>query len=128
MNTLETTEKEYLKVMLEEVLKSAKPTIYTSLRHCSRSGMSRSISVYLVLNNKIYDTEADNYQLVNIDCYVEKVTGRKRDRNNGGLKIGGCGMDMGFALIDDMLTSMRDVMGDEFKHGRWQSKFRHTWM
>lgn len=98
MNTSEKTEKECLKEMLEEVLKSARPTIYKSLRHCSRS------------------------------WYVEKVTERKIDRKNGGVKIGGCGMDMGFALIDDMFTSMRAIMGEEFSHGKWQSKFSHTWI
>ncbi len=124
MNFLEKTDTEYLKEMLDEVSESKDPTIYTLLRHCSRSGMSRSVSVFLVLNTKIVNSDRDNYKIVNIDYYVEKVTGRKRDRNNGCVKIGGCGMDMGFALVDDMFSSM----GDEFKHGRWQSKFRHTWM
>jgi len=121
-------EKEELKGMIEEVLTYSTPTIYTTTRHISKSGMSRSISVFLVLNRNYVDTQANNPQIVNIDYYVEKICERKRDRKNGGVKIGGCGMDMGFALVDDLLTSMKDYLGDEFIHGRWQSKIRQTWM
>lgn len=72
------------------LLKLLKPgdTIYTVLNHVSRSGMSRSISLYVV-------KDGEN---VYLSGYAARVMGEKRDRFDG-ITIGGCGMDMGFALV-----------------------------
>lgn len=136
MEVLEKTEKNYMlgkpsKHFLIDYLKSLmdqaellvngyprKPTIYTALKHCSRSGMSRSISVYVVLHGRI----------VKLDHLISDLTNRKIDKNNGGVKIGGCGMDMGFALVNEMFDSLSDVLGDDYKHGRWQSIWDHSWI
>ena len=137
MEVLKKTEKDYMlgkpaKKFLIDYLKSLmnqaelppvsgyprKPTIYTALKHYSRSGMSRSISVYVVLHGRI----------IKLDLLISEVTNRKIDKNNGGVKIGGCGMDMGFALVDDMFSSLSDVLGDDYKHGRWQSIWEHSWI
>ena len=60
-------------------------TINTILRHTSRSGMSRSISLL----------KGDQ----DISYFAALAMGDKIDQKNGGIKIGGCGMDMGFALV-----------------------------
>ena len=75
----------------EVLLKWLKPgdTVKTVIRNCSRSGMSRSITLI-----------APNCE--NIDYYVATVIGSKIDDNHGGIKIGGCGMDMGFALVYEL--------------------------
>jgi len=65
-------------------------TVRTILRHVSRSGMSRSISlVYVDPAGAVHDLD-----------YLAVCAGvAKLDRQHGGLKVGGCGMDMGYALV-----------------------------
>lgn len=63
--------------------------IYTSIKRVAPSGMSRHISVYVARKNQIID----------ITWHVGHITGYSRNRDTGGLVVGGCGMDMGFHLI-----------------------------
>ena len=65
-------------------------TVYTKLTHVSRSGMSRSIEVYLAEGR-------DN--LTDITWQVARATNSRVDNNHGGIVMQGCGMDMGFALV-----------------------------
>lgn len=67
-------------------------TVYTILRHVSRSGMQRSISV--LVNDPEGPWDASGL--------VAKALGMTWDRDRGGIKIGGCGMDMGFSLVYDL--------------------------
>lgn len=64
-------------------------TVYTVVRKVSASGMSREISVLIPTKDGIQD----------ISWYVAHLLDYKRSDKNGGIKIGGCGMDMGFALV-----------------------------
>jgi hypothetical protein len=64
-------------------------TVNTVLRHVSRSGMSRSISVL----------DKDNSD---ISYLVARALGNTVDQKNGGVKVGGCGMDMGFHLVYEL--------------------------
>ena len=64
-------------------------TLHTILRHASRSGMSRSISIVQIKGGRTYDWS----------YLVAKAIGEKIDQNHDGIKIGGCGMDMGFELV-----------------------------
>lgn len=64
-------------------------TVYTILRHVSRSGMQRAISVMIVKDNKPHD----------ISYLVSKALGWKLHRKQYGVKVDGCGMDMGFHLV-----------------------------
>jgi hypothetical protein len=66
--------------------------IYTTLTHVSSSGMSRSIKVFIMRDNKPE----------NITNLVAKICDYRIDDKNGGLKVGGCGMDMGFAVVYDL--------------------------
>ncbi len=73
----------------ESLLNILKPddTVYTVLRHVSRSGMQRRIDLYTFKDNrKIYLTG-----------YYAIMKGEESPRN--GYKVGGCGMDMGFHLV-----------------------------
>lgn len=76
---------------LREILKPG-DTVYTNLEHVSRSGMSRVISVFLIRDN----------QRFNLDFQVGAACDYKRHRRYDGLTVGGCGMDMGFALVYDL--------------------------
>ena len=77
--------KEYLRTLV-------KPgdTVYTILRHVSRSGMSR------VIDPLVMTPDAGPYSIAG---WAAKALGDKLDRDNWGVKVGGCGMDMGFSLI-----------------------------
>jgi hypothetical protein len=64
-------------------------TIYTVLRHVSSSGMQREISVKMI----------DAGRIIHLDYLVSTATGKKLGKH-GGIVMKGCGMDMGFALVD----------------------------
>ena len=80
-------EQEQAKEQLHRILKPGS-TVYTILRHVSRSGMSRVISLLV---------ESDG-RIINIDWAASKLLEGYNDRH-GGCKASGCGMDMGFALV-----------------------------
>ncbi len=75
---------------IEKLREYFKPgdTILVILRHVARSGMSRSISV-------MNDGWDESY-------LVARALERTIDQNNGGVKCGGAGMDMGFEIIHSL--------------------------
>lgn len=75
---------------LKGILEKGAETVFTVLEHVSRSGMSRSISLHVATAPG---------QMANITGMAAEVMGERCDRNYGGIKIGGCGMDMGFQLV-----------------------------
>ncbi len=79
----------------ERLLKWIKPgdTIHTILRHCSRSGMQRVIS--------LKKTEEDG-NIIDLSYNTALACGMRYNRDREGIVIGGCGMDMGFALVYDL--------------------------
>lgn len=81
---------------------------YTVLRHVSSSGMQRRISVLGVMGGEI----------VCLDWAVSRVLGR-RVHPNGGIIIGGCGMDMGFALIYDLTATLYGIDAAYSINHRW---------
>jgi len=81
------TKTEAIKTLLEHIKQG--DTIYTILRHRARSGMSRSISLLHLREGVPWE----------IDYFAAIAMGNKIDDKNGGIKIGGCGMDMGFELV-----------------------------
>ena len=84
----EAAQKEQAKKHLRELLKPGQ-TIYTILRHRSASGMSRSISLVIPTKDGIQS----------LDYWVAQAKGESTDQKNGGIKVSGCGMDMGFHLV-----------------------------
>lgn len=71
-------------------------TAYTILRHVSRSGMSRSISVLAMTKDGPHD----------VSYLVARLLGDKINRDHYGVKVGGYGMDMGFALVYNMSSAL----------------------
>jgi len=92
---------------LGNILKDIKAdTIYTVIRHVSPSGMSREISVRMI----------DAGRIISLDWLVSNALGIKIGKHNG-LVVKGCGMDMGFHLVE--------------KINHWFSpskKFRQEWI
>lgn len=65
--------------------------VYIVLRNISRSGMSRRMDFYLFRKG----------QLLYVTPHVAQITDN-RQHSDGTLKVGGCGMDMGFAVVYDL--------------------------
>lgn len=81
---------------LHEYLKPG-DTAYTILRHVSRSGMQRSISVLVMTENgKPYD----------VSLLLVRVGLGRFDHHHDGVKVDGCGMDMGFHLVYNLSYTM----------------------
>ena len=80
---------EQAKAHLRTLLKPGQ-TVYTILNHRSASGMSRSISA--VVSGK--DGEIEK-----LDYWIARAKGEHIDPRHGGIKMTGCGMDMGFSLV-----------------------------
>lgn len=70
-------------------------TVYTVLRHASRSGMMRSIDLFVIVPPR----DGCPADIRCITGSVAAVLGYPTDRSNGGLRVGGCGMDMGFHVV-----------------------------
>ena len=73
---------------LKEAIKED-DTLYTQLKHVSKSGMTRHIAVRFLKDDYPYDY-----------TYLASIAlGWKLSDKYDGIKVGGCGMDMGFHLI-----------------------------
>jgi hypothetical protein len=108
-------QKAYAKARLLEMLKHG-DTVYTVLRHVSTSGMSRRIDLYTVRDNR------PQY----LSGYAATVTGW-RLHDNGGIVVGGCGMDMGFHLVYTLSSILfRDNPIEGRNHSGYE--LRHEWL
>jgi hypothetical protein len=74
-------------------LLSAGDTVYTTVRHVSRSGMQRRISAYVMAKDSLGQVFPRS-----LDRLIAR-TGLFREHPSGGLKVNGCGMDMTFHLV-----------------------------
>ena len=68
--------------------------VYTVLRSVSASGMTRHIDLYTTQVHK-----GGSSGMAFLTGYAAKALGYKHDYERGGLVVGGCGMDMGFAVV-----------------------------
>lgn len=78
---------EKVKAMLEGV-----DTVYGIVRHVSASGMSRDIDLYIIKDNRP----------VYLTGYASTILGYPFSVKNGGMKVGGCGMDMVFHCVSSL--------------------------
>lgn len=90
----EKARREYCAAELRKLLKPGQK-VYCVLRRVSGSGMSRNISLFIV-------TPASKGQpagLRNIDVLTADAIGYSLASKGEGVRVDGCGMDMGFALV-----------------------------
>lgn len=111
MNNMKYTKEEQAaaKARLLEVVKPG-DTIYTILRHRSSSGMSRVIDLKVIAK----DTKESEPRIMHIGYNAAIVLGLSYDTDREGVKVGGCGMDMGFHLVYS-LGSLLFGRGEERK-------------
>lgn len=72
--------------------------VYAIVRHVSQSGMSRRISFFVVEDNEIRD----------LDFLMVRAGIGKRRNHQEGLYIQGCGMDMAFATVYAMASTLHN--------------------
>lgn len=72
---------------LKKLVKPQKTKIFYLVTDVARSGMSRSIRFFVAKNNNLLDISYD----------IAVILGEKSDGR--GVRLGGCGMDMGFYAI-----------------------------
>ena len=140
-------EKQSLALEYREKLRAKlKPgdTLYTVLRSVSRSGMSRVIDVY-----RLYTDEKGEVQTDYLSYWIAKACGMTFQEKRGpeGIKVGGCGMDMGFHIVYELgqtlypdgfdcagkqCPSSDHVNGDRnrepHQHHSGGYAFRHKWL
>lgn len=88
-------------------------TVYTILRSVSRSGMIRSIGLLSIRP----DPEGGELVIRHPNYAAALVLGLRDDQRNGGVRISGAGMDMGFEIVY-RLGSVLYGDGYALKH-RW---------
>jgi hypothetical protein len=69
-------------------------TLYTILEHVSRSGMTRTIRTVIP-----YTLDDGSIDHLHPNHAIATITDSTRDKKRAGVKVGGCGMDMGFHLV-----------------------------
>lgn len=89
-------------------------TVYTILRHVSRSGMQRVIGVVALMT----DGENPGVDIRHPNYATSKALGLTVDRERDGVKISGCGMDMGFDIAYNLSQAL---YGDG-------NVLRHQWL
>ena len=78
-------------------------TVYTVLRSVSSSGMSRTLSLKVAKDGKILDLTY--YAGIVLDWPIVEVNGSRA------LRVGGCGMDMGFHTVYSLSRVLFRVEG-----------------
>ena len=91
-------------------------TVYTVLRSVSSSGMSRTISLKVAKEGKILDLTY--YASIVLDWPLVEVNGSRA------LRVGGCGMDMGFHTVYTLSRVLFREEGSTIDAGY---SLNHTW-
>ena len=91
-------------------------TVYTSVKSVSSSGMSRTMSLYVV----------DGDRIQNITYYVAQALKWPLVEKNGSrvLRVSGCGMDMGFHTV----YTLARVLFAGSVEGDAGYSLRHEWL
>jgi hypothetical protein len=110
------TTKEKQSEAKEKLLGWIKPgdTVYTICDHVSRSGMMRHIRIVVAL----YDDETKRVHFIHPNYSASELLGYSMAKGTSALKVGGCGMDMGFHLVHSLSAKL---FGDGYA-------LKHEWI
>ena len=83
---------------IEDLRKLLQPgmRLHTVLRHVSRSGMSRLVDVYLLQGGEA------RY----LSWSVSRASGFPLDNRREAIRVGGCGMDVGFEVVYNLSRAL----------------------
>jgi hypothetical protein len=106
-------------------------TVYTILRHVSASGMTRDIGIVLLKK----DEKGNSYFLHPNYAVAEALGYGRSPRGADGVRVGGCGMDMGFQIVYS-LGAVLWPNGTPKPHGRRNGEpdstggyaLKHQWL
>jgi hypothetical protein len=121
-------ETENARKALLELLPSG-ATVYTVLRSVSRSGMFRRIDLYTIDNSpRMLSINNGAPRLAYLSGYAAVILGIPRAPNGKqGLGVTGCGMDMGFHLVDNLRAALFGY--DKTENGyRAKGELRQEWI
>ena len=90
-------------------------TLYTVLRHVSRSGMMRVLDVYVIRNN----------EPLRITRSVAALLDYPYNRTHDGVTVTGCGMDMGFQVVYEVSRKLYGTNADGSDGGY---NLNHRWL
>lgn len=90
-------EKQQAIATLREILTPGH-TVYTMVRHVSRSGMSRNIDAYAFVADEDGNNDGEPIRFY-LTKLASRALGWPMARNDDGMRVSGCGMDMGFHLV-----------------------------
>ncbi len=85
-------------VRVKKLVEAGNKTVYCVLRRVSRSGMSRVIDFYTFIPNK----EGGGVSKMWLSYQIAGILGYPFDKNTEAVKVSGCGMDMGFAVVHSL--------------------------
>ena len=126
MTTLQIEEIKATKKELKAMLRRTRYKVYCNLRRVSRDGMNRVISFHLAGEDGIID----------ITWHINKCLVDSKgkawysiDKTDYGLRVGGCGMDMGFSVVYNL---SKFLYGSKREEGQQDStgpyKLDHVWI
>ena len=103
---------------LRNILKKG-DTVYSVLRSVSRSGMSRKIDFYAI---------GDDKRPIWLTGYMAALRGRDSGGGglNGGMRVDGCGMDMGFHEVYSLARTLWPNGDENEKDGG--RLLKHEWI
>lgn len=87
-----------------------RPVVYTVLRHVARSGMMRRIDLYVMEIDQRTGEARPRY----ISGWAAAVLGEKYWPNDG-IRVNGCGMDMGFHLAYQLSRALYNATMEAHK-------------
>ena len=101
-------------------------TVHTFVTHAARSNMSRSISCCVAT------IENGRPQIQKIDAWVCRALRLPFDQKHGGVKVGGCGMDMGFHIVNSLSYALHGYPDASTGHLKGTARkgytLRHQWI
>lgn len=106
------TEKAEAVASLRKTLKSG-TTVYTVLRGCARSGMTRWMDVFVIRKN----------EPLRLTWSVAKALGWTYSKRHDALEVSGCGMDMGFYTIHSLFHCLHGYAGEKSGY-----TLNHRWL
>lgn len=112
----EAQEQEAIRMLKEDYGIKPGTKIFTKVTHVARSGMSRSVEAYLAI---VDDKGVPG--ITDITWLLARAGLGRFDEKNGGIIMGGCGMDMTFALVYN-LGSILYPKGFDTWEGYWRNE------